>query len=553
MKRYLILSVVVASLYVSAAFCQNRFEGYNVIVNAPTTQQSYACAVRFAPPTTNITVTDLDRSTPMKLAPCTGGSPGATVQQTNATTATIKASPTTYQWCFTGEDKRYRISFNGDQYSGPVTYNWIATPDARDQGFYNLRDFGAVGDGTTDDTIALSGAVAYIASRNGGTLRVPDGDYLVTAPIALPPAIKIVGTNGLTSMAGTSDLPRKNPSRITLSGRDVALFRIGECVEKVTISDLELYAQSNEGTSGIEAVGAYHTSQDFYFERVLFNNFNRGINAYGLPQTNLNWQFDYVKVIACRFMFNRDAGIYTNIRNTDWKIEGVVFINPPKKQGQAADSMRFERAAGVVIQDTMGGGFGGAPGGTFLDVLDSGGITLIGCETEAMTNSIVYNAVQNPQAGDYSTAIIVINSAFGHPIIFNARRTYVSTGTSYGPNTFKADARLRVYSTGDRFCYDGYTIGCAGATITNFDKATVVFMTGQPPEGSVPGFPTLFGTDVQFNSPVKMPSILQTDLPQGKADGSLVYCPNCKRSTTPCQGGGSGAPAMTVAGQWSCL
>jgi len=552
MRNTPLVAVILAAAFVSAISAQNKFEGYNIILNVPTTQRSYACTLRFSPPTTSITITDLDRSSPMKLTPCSGGA--ASLQQTSATTATIRADASNFKWCFTGEDKRYRISFNGDQYSGPITYNWIATPNERDRGFYNLRDFGAVGDGKTDDTIALKSALAYIASQNGGTLNIPDGDYLITSPVAISSGTKIVGTNGLGSMAGISDYPRNNASRITLSGKNTSLFQIGECVEKVSISDLELNAQSNEGTSGIEAVGAYTSSQNFYFERVQFRNFNRGINAYGLPQTNLNWQFDYVKVIGCQFSLNRDAGIYTNSRNSDWKIQGVVFLNPPKQPGQAADAMRFERAAGVLIEDTFAGGFPNAKGGTFLDILDSGGITLISSQAEAMTNSIVYNGIQNPQAGDYSAAIVVMNSAFSDPIVFNARRTFVSTGNSYGPNTFKADERLRVYSTGDRFCWDGYTLGCQGAVSSNFDKATVVFMTGQPSDGSVKGRPTVFGgTDVEFNSPIRLPSFQQNTLPAGKSDGSLIYCANCRRSTTPCQNGGNGAPAMMVGGQWSCL
>jgi hypothetical protein len=551
MKYRVILAPLFAVGIVSGAFAQNRFEGYNVILSVPTTQRAAACALRFAPPTTIITVADLDSKTPMKLAPCSGS--GTILQQTNATTATIKANATNFQWCFTGEDKSYRISFAGDQYSGQVTYNWIATPDARDLGFYNIRDFGAVGDGRTDDTVAVRSAFAYIASRNGGTLRFPDGDYVVTEPIALPSGTKIVGTNGLGSMAGTSDLPRKNPSRITLSGTKRALFQIGECVEKVTMTDIELYAQSNENTSAIEAKGAYISSQDFYFERVLFNNFNRGINAFGLPQTDLNWQFDYIKINACRFVFNRDAGIYTNIRNTDWKIEGTVFINPQKKAEQNADSMHFERAAGIVIQDTAGGGFPNAVGGTFLDILDSAGVTIIGSTTEQMTNSLVYNGVQNPYAGDYSSPITIVNSSLGNPIVFNARRTFVSTGSFYSGDTFRADERLRVYSTGDRFCWDGFILGCRGAVKKNFDRATIVFMTGQPAEGNVQGHPAIFGTDVQFNSPIQLPSFQLTTLPAGKPDGTLVYCANCRRSTTPCQAGGSGSPAMMVGGGWGCL
>jgi hypothetical protein len=498
-------------------------------------------------------VTDLDRSTPMRIAPC--GGTNTTVQQGAAGTATIRADQANYQWCFTGEDKKYQISFNGDQYSGPIKYTWIATPDAREAGTYNVRDFGAVGDGHADDTVAIKSAVAYIASRNGGKLRFPDGDYVVSSPIALPSAITIEGTNGLASNSPTSDLQRKNPTRITLSGQNKSLFKIGECTEKVTVRDIELYAQSNEGTSGVEAVGAYNSTQDIVFERLVFNSFNRGINAYGLPQTNLGWQFDYVRVNACRLVFNLDAGIYTNLRNSDLKIDGAVFIIPAKMAGQAADSMRFDRAARVLIENTFGGGFAGGLGGTFIDILDAGAISIISSQTEAMTNSIVYNAVQNPQAGNYTDPITVINCTFGNPIVFNARRTYVSTGTMYLSTTFHADDRLRVYSTGDRFCYDGFIVreGCGGAQAKDFDRATIVFMTGQPTDGSVVGHPAVFGTDVQFNSPVQLPSFQQNALPAGKGDGSLVYCSNCKRSTTPCQSGGSGAPALMVGGAWSCL
>ncbi len=529
---------------------QNKLEGYNIILDVPTTHRQPTCAVRYVPPTTVITVTDLDTSTPLKLTSCTGSD--ASFSQSSGTTATMRASSTNYKWCFRGEDERYRVTFTVPGV-GPVNYTWFASKDDRQRGFYNIRDFGAVGDGRTDDTNAFKSAMAVLASNNGGTLTVPDGEYMVNGPIALPSGIVIQGTNGLNSMASTSDVTRKNPTRITLAGSNRALFKIGECVENVTIRDIELYAQSNDGTSGVEAVGAYTTSQGFVFDRVVFHNFNRGINAYGLPQTNLNWQFDYVKVNACRFVFNRDTGIFVNTRNTDWKIESSLFVNPRKQPGQNANAMHFERVGMVLIQDTFAGGFTNALGGTFINILDSGTTTIIGSQCEAMTNSLVYNEVNNPNAGDLSYPIMIINSIFENPIVLKARRTLVSTGTLYGPNTFKADERVRVYSTGDRFCYDGYTLACRGAQKTNFDKASVIFLTGQPDDGQVKGHPTFFGTDVQFGAPVQMTSVMQSALPGGKADGSMVYCANCRRSTTPCQGGGTGAPAMMVGRQWSCL
>lgn len=541
------VALLVSSLPI---FSQNKLEGYNIIVDVPTNQRQPTCAVRYVPPSTVITVTDLDPSTPMRLTACDGS--GSSFTQTSATNATMRASATNYKWCFRGEDERYRVTFSAPN-AGPVIYNWFASRDDRERGFYNIRDFGAVGDGKTDDTIAFKSAMAVIASNNGGTLTIPDGEYIVTSPVAVPSGLVMIGTNGLNSMASTSDVTRKNPSRITLQGSNRALFRVGECVEHVTIRDLELYAESNDGTSGIEAAGAYISSQGFNFDRVTFNNFNRGINAAGLPQSNLNWQFDYVKINACRFIYNRDAGIYVNSRNTDWKIEGTVFVNPRRQPNQNANAMHFERVGFVLIQDTFSGGFSNALGGTFINILDSGPVTIIGSQAEAMTNALVYNDVNNPAAGDLSYPITIVNSIFEDPIIFKARRTVVSTGSLYGARTFRADERVRVYSTGDRFCYDGNILACRGAEKNNFDKATVIFMTGQPGEGQVKGHPTFFGTDVEFGAPVQMSSFGVNALPAGRANGSMVYCSNCRRSTTPCQGGGSGAPAMVVSGQWSCL
>ena len=550
MKKVISVCALALTLGLST-FAQNKLEGYNIIVDAPTNHRQPTCAVRYVPPSTVITISDLNPATPLKLTPCEG-SDSTLTQNIAAGTASMRASSTNYKWCFRGEDERYRITLQMPG-AAPLTYDWFASKDPRERGFYNIRDFGAVGDGKADDTSAFRSAMAVIASNNGGVLIIPDGDYVVNSTITLPSAITIRGTNGLPSQAPTSDVPRKNPSRITLNGTRKPLFRIGECTEQITISDIEFYAQSNDGTTAIEAVGAYNTSQSLNIDRATFHNFNRGISAYGLPQTDLNWQFDYIHINASRFIYNRDAGIYTNIRNTDWRIENTFFVNPRRTPNAKADSMRFDRAAGILIDNTVGGGDPGNVGGTFLNILDSSHVLVSHSSTEAMTNSFVYNEELNPNAGDYSAPVTFLNSAFGNPIIFNARRTFVSIGSSYGAQTFRADERVRVYSTGDRFCYDGHILGCRGAQSKNFDKATIIFMTGQPPEGQVKGHPTFFGTDVEFGAPVQMPAFQVNALPQGKGNGAMVYCSNCRRSSTPCQGGGSGAPAMVVGNQWSCL
>jgi hypothetical protein len=556
LKKFLITSLFVLCFSLIAS-AQNRFEGYNLFLDAPETQKEAACANRYVPPTTDIIISDLNPSTPMNLKPCGGADTGARLTRGTGSTAVANASPTDYKWCFEGEDKRYRISFKGDQWSGnkTIVYDWIATPEPRNLGTYNVRDFGAVGDGRTDDTIAIKSAVAFMAMRNGGILNFPQGDYVVSSPITLASGITIQGITQLPTSYPTNNVKPTNPSRIRLSGSRRSLFRIGECTYNVAFRDIELYAESNDGTYGVEAVGAYTSSLNTYFERVTFSLFERGIYARGLPQTDKAWQFDNVKIKNCLFIFNRDAGIFASVRNSGWIVEGSQFMNPKKQAGQNANSLYLEHCGGALIQHTFSGGFAGAIGGTFINVVDCGNIVVVQSQAEAMTNAFIYNEPRYQYHGDYSYPIVFTNNSFGDTIEFRGRRTFISTGNQYLGNTFKAGPDLRVYSTGDRFCYDGNTLACAGTPKNSnvFDKATVIFMTGQPTDGKVEGHSTFFGTDVQFGAPVQMPSFPQNQLPPGKANGSMVYCANCRRSTTPCQAGGSGAPAMVVGGQWSCL
>ncbi len=551
LKKYKTISLLAfIALSAVSAFAQNRFEGFNLFLDAPDNQKIATCALRYLPPTTDITITDLNPATPMRVTNC--GDASTQLRQTGAT-MTIRGSYNDFKWCFNGEDKRYRISFQGTEPNAPrIVYDWIAEPST--PGIYNIRDFGAVGDGKADDTIAFKSALAFIAARAGGTLQIGEGDFLITSTLTLPSGINIQGVSGLPTGAQSGNVVRESPSRIRFRGTNRALFRLGECVENVVIKDVELYGESTDNTYGIEAVGAFISSQNFYFERVSFNNFFRGFYAHSLPVNSNIWQFDFIKFNHCRFVYNRDAGIYTDVQNSDWKIEGSFFNNPQKTPTVNANSMHFEHAGMILVQDTFSGANSGALGGTFLDITDSANTTVLNSQAEAITNSIVYNGAMLQYAGDYSYPITLVNNIFGAPIIFKARRTLVSTGNLYLANTFQADQYLRVYSTGDRFCYDGNTLGCqTTGQIKYFDRATVIFMTGQPAEGSLKSSPTFFGTDVQFGTPVQMPSILQNALPAGKPNGSLVYCSNCRRDTTPCQAGGTGAPAMVVANQWSCL
>lgn len=60
-----------------------------------------------------------------------------------------------------------------------MVFSWCAAVNAAPDGmFFNVRDYGAVGDGTTLDTQALQKAINTCAVRGGGTVVIPAGRYL---------------------------------------------------------------------------------------------------------------------------------------------------------------------------------------------------------------------------------------------------------------------------------------------------------------------------------------------------------------------------------------
>src|SRR6202000_729413 len=72
---------------------------------------------------------------------------------------------------------------------------------------YNVRDFGAVPDDTTDDWAAIQAAINAASSGTGtyGTVYVPRGTYYVSKPLHITKGIKFYGAGrGSTTITGYS-------------------------------------------------------------------------------------------------------------------------------------------------------------------------------------------------------------------------------------------------------------------------------------------------------------------------------------------------------------
>lgn len=117
--------------------------------------------------------------------PAGGGLTASLLQGPKNGTLTLKADGTfTYQpkSGFTGSDLFfYRATdVDGKQSIGNAYLTVIPSQNQDPAGVYNVRTFGAKGDATTDDTLAIRAALAAAEKAGGGTVYFPPGTYLVS-------------------------------------------------------------------------------------------------------------------------------------------------------------------------------------------------------------------------------------------------------------------------------------------------------------------------------------------------------------------------------------
>lgn len=144
--------------------------------------------------------------------------------------------------------------------------NGVATwspPKTADRKQIFVTDFGAKGDGTTDDTNAFQAAIDS-ADVQGSTVHIPAGNYKITQTLSIPAGVQLKG-NGLgNSLDANSN--SASGSRISFYGSNVyAMEFSGDYVScrNMTIVD--------EG--GLAAGGINFTAEDFAFGiGVVFND-----------------------------------------------------------------------------------------------------------------------------------------------------------------------------------------------------------------------------------------------------------------------------------------
>lgn len=207
---------------------------------------------------------------------------------------------------------------------------------------YNVKDYGAVGDGTTDDTTALTNAIN--ACPVGGTVYIPPGSYVVSTALPMPNGVTVQGAG-----RGTTLLPQGTVScfqRIATSGSPVTDFHmIDLCIDgsghsgAYTSSMKGVFAQYMSQCSfrnlRIQNIGASGLGIDFlkdgtYIADVFTKNCGRLNNGAqpggaGIGIGTGAWTVEDFTVIGCSAIGNKRYGIFTETQSSTFS-QGARII-----------------------------------------------------------------------------------------------------------------------------------------------------------------------------------------------------------------------------------
>ncbi len=131
----------------------------------------------------------------------------------------------------------------------------------------SVKDFGAVGDGVADDTVAINAALAAL-SGTGEYLRMPVGTYNVSSTINIPTKTGMIGDrgakifalkSGFNNVTDPTDLYSSNTMVIDMSGGTVSPFTanddqklIGMVIEFETFDGTVVNAVTARNCSNVE-------------------------------------------------------------------------------------------------------------------------------------------------------------------------------------------------------------------------------------------------------------------------------------------------------------
>jgi len=128
----------------------------------------------------------------------------------------------------------------------------------------SVKDFGAVGDGTTDDTNAIQAAINAVSAAGGGTVYIPAGTYKITSTIYLSKTMSSVWYNPVQLLgAGRMSGNKTGGTILNHTGSGIAVW-VGDYTNDVTATPYNSYYFS---VKDLSLIGNSNTTIGFRFRQ----------------------------------------------------------------------------------------------------------------------------------------------------------------------------------------------------------------------------------------------------------------------------------------------
>jgi hypothetical protein len=212
--------------------------------------------------------------------------------------------------------------------------------------WYNVKAYGAVGDGSTDDNVAIAAAITAIPST-GGVLYFPPGTYKDSAGHTLSKPITVRGDGGTTG-----EITDNAISQINCTSATAVLFSVTS--EGCSFQDISL--KNTAGTTPTAGTAIRFSSTTgvgdlFRIDNVKVWRFFDNIDI----QSGQQWSIDHSYIIEpVRYGVRvRDVNLQDG---GDWSISNTTIIAYTATQASGSAGIRYESgSAGKITNVKING------------------------------------------------------------------------------------------------------------------------------------------------------------------------------------------------------
>ena len=357
----------------------------------------------------------------------------ATIYSDNGLTVIPSSQVTTDsdgQFYFYADNGRYTLSVMATGFA-QEQFSDVSLFDQADAGIASVKDYGAVGNGTTDDTAAIQAGIDAVSAAGGGTLLFPAGTYGISAsassvgPSGLAHGLLVQGSVCLVGQGQTTVIKRIGATSFHLinvrspNGAEIRNLRIdgqatalpiaptatsnlgaGILVESLTSTETKNVVID---TVWIDDVLGYGVGLEWGHQRgaTIRNIFVDGCGADGMDIKRFTANnFDAFAIVVDNFRVTNFGRLATDAAQTGLDIRGYCTVSNIHVYGAWGTYARTGiRLRGGIATDNSLGAQRSNLVNYYVDRSSGGEATTYGLEVNADDTSTVNGTVSNCTIG----------------------------------------------------------------------------------------------------------------------------------------------------------